>query len=820
MILRHAESDSYFHEKTEEGISSHLNYGCDLISACELPAYTQLQIGGGVSTALPDFDFETYSEAGMLFRDGKWKSPRGENKKGLFLVGTVVYSEHPSTEVLSLAYDLKDGLGHRLWLPKVMPPPTDLLEHVSRRGLLEAWNTAFEYYIWNNVCVPKYGFPPLHYTQLRDAMAKSRAFSFPGGLGNAAKVIGTDMQKMTEGKRLINKFSVPRNQTIKNKQTRNLLHEHPEDAGLLYDYNIMDIKTEAAISAEIPDLPPEELEFWLNTQKANILGVGVNPSELDACISILDQAYAKYNGQLAELTRGVVKEASKVEQILAWLYRKGIAWSSKESEKEKSELIQSAFSHQEASQYLENKKANCLSTSGALGDDEIQDLLKLELPSEVRRVLEIRKMIGSAGVKKVYAMKNMASKSNRLNELFIYHGARTGRDTGAAVQPQNLVKAGPALYKCKNCEYLYGQGLTACPECARPSLDAADTEWSWEAVDDAIEALKSHSLDHVESIYGDAVLTISGCIRGLLVAGPGKKLISSDYSAIEAVVAACISGEQWRIDAFHEKKDIYLMSASAITHTPYEDYVKYKEENGKKHPDRQKIGKVAELALGYAGWISAWDNFDTSGAYSEDEKKGIIIKWRDASPAIVEMWGGQVRGKPWRPEYTEYYGLEGAAIQATMCPGTAFSYRQISYQVHEDILFCRLPSGRTLKYHQPRLTPSSRWEGQVELSFMGWNSNPQMGPMGWIRIQTFGGRLFENVVQAVSRDVLSHAVNHLERRGYSMVMRIHDEVVGEVPEDFGTVEELEAIMADLPEWAKGWPIRASGGWEGYRFRKD
>jgi len=402
----------------------------------------------------------------------------------------------------------------------------------------------------------------------------------------------------------------------------------------------------------------------------------------------------------------------------------------------------------------------------------------------------------------------------------MYHGARTGRDTGSMVQLQNLVKAGPKLNKCGPCGHIYGTGLKECSNCGEHRFHSSPTEWAWEAVDEAVEALKSHSLEHVESMYGDAVLTVSGCIRGLLTPAPRYKYISSDYSAIEAVVAACLAGEQWRIDAFKAKKDIYLVSASSITKTPYEEYVAYKEETGSKHPDRQKIGKVAELALGYAGWVNAWRNFDSTDTYTDDEVKRLILKWQEASPAIIEMWGGQVRGKPWRPDYVEYYGLEGAAIQATLHPGTAFSYRQISFQVHEDILFCLLPSGRTLKYHQPRLTAHYRWEGLVQLSFMGWNSNPQMGPLGWVRIETFGGRLFENVVQAVSRDILRDAVNNSEKAGYNVVMRIHDELVAEVPIGFGSVEEFEAIMGDLPGWAKDWPIRADGGWAGYRFRKD
>jgi DNA polymerase len=187
---------------------------------------------------------------------------------------------------------------------------------------------------------------------------------------------------------------------------------------------------------------------------------------------------------------------------------------------------------------------------------------------------------------------------------------------------------------------------------------------------------------------------------------------------------------------------------------------------------------------------------------------------------IVKMWGGQIRGKPWAPDRWELFGLEGAAIAAVQNPGRCFAYRSISYGVKGDALYCRLPSGRYVTYHKPRLAPSSRWEGQLELTFEGWNTNPKNGPMGWIRMQTFAGRLFENVVQAVARDIMAHAVVNLERAGYPLVLRVHDELVAEVPCGFGSVEEFETIMGQLPAWAAGWPIRAAGGWRGKRYRKD
>jgi len=223
------------------------------------------------------------------------------------------------------------------------------------------------------------------------------------------------------------------------------------------------------------------------------------------------------------------------------------------------------------------------------------------------------------------------------------------------------------------------------------------------------------------------------------------------------------------------------------------------------------------------GWVGAWRNFDNSDTYTDDEVKQFIIKWREASPALVEFAGGQIRGTPWRPEKVEFYGLEGAFCQAALNPGEVFDVRGLKFQVLDDALFITLLSGRRLTYHSPRLELVTRregWHPQYELSYMTWNSNPSMGALGWTRMNTYSGRLIENVVQATARDIMAHAVVNLERAGYPVVLRVHDEIAAEVPHGHGSVDEFERIMATLPEWAAGWPIRAAGGYRQKRYRKD
>lgn len=215
--------------------------------------------------------------------------------------------------------------------------------------------------------------------------------------------------------------------------------------------------------------------------------------------------------------------------------------------------------------------------------------------------------------------------------------------------------------------------------------------------------------------------------------------------------------------------------------------------------------------------------FGADAFLTPDEMKKGILEWRAASPMIVEFWGGQYRGLPWEPggAKAELYGLEGAALKAMMQPGVWQTYRDIAYINWGDALMCRLPSGRCLTYQRPRVL-AGEWFGlpTLNLSYEGWNTNPKNGAPGWIRINTYGGRLAENVVQATARDIQRHAQLQLEKAGYPIVLHVYDENVAEVPEGFGSVEEFETIMKTMPHWAHDWPIRASGGWRGKRYRKD
>lgn len=742
-----------------------------------LPAGYRLVAGMGEATVLPDLDFETYSEAGYVWgeSEGKWTALPGASngKKGLGIVGAAVYSTHPTADVLSLAYDLKDGNGPRIWRPGMLPP-VRLFAHIAAGGLLEAWNSGFEHWIWNHVCVPKYGWPPLPQAQLRCAMAKARAHALPGALEKAGEVLGATQQKDPRGTRLLQKFSVPRNPTKGNPSRRNPPVDSDPDTQALLDYNLQDIVAEAEASSRCPDLEGEELAYWLADQRINYRGVAIDAAGVSNCIAVIEQAHAAGNAELAALTGGLVQRASEVAKLQAWLHMNGTALDS-------------------------------------LDEDHVLAALERPLPPVCRRALEIRAAIGSAAVKKTYAMRNQMAPGGRLHDLFSYHAARTGRCTGNGPQPTNLPNSGPGVRLCA-CGRHYGAGLPVCPWCG--ATEHAEVEWCPAAVEDALEVIAARDLTTLEWFFGQAqgLSIVSACLRGLFIAGPGHDLLCSDYSSIEAVVLAELANETWRREVFQTHGRIYEISAAKITGIPFDEAA--------THP-RRKLGKVAELASGYQGWIGGWKAFGADEFLSDEEIKQAILAWRAASLAIVELWGGQERN--WRPER---YGCEGAAINAIQFPGTEYPVMRldgrhsgITYTARGDALYCRLPSGRYLTYHRPRLRESERRPGTLAIGYEGWNTNPKNGPVGWIRMDTWGGRLVENIVQAVARDILRHATLNLEAAGYPLVLHVYDEVVAEVPEGFGSVEELESIMSTMPAWAAGWPVRAKGGWRGKRYRK-
>lgn len=704
-------------------------------------------------------DFETYSHAGYCF-DKTGKRSGG----GLRDVGMAKYAEHPSTDVLCLAYDLGDG-NIKSWMPKfdenfIFRHPEDLLEAVRQHQLIEAWNVGFEYWIWEKVCTRKYGWPKLSPNQLRCAAAKARIFCIPGSLGEAGKVLKLTNQKNKIGSRLIDKFSTPHkfNRTsIADSDFKNMLQ-----------YNIEDVQAEIEASSMMPNISSGDLENWQLDQAINQRGVKVDLDLINKCHEVVKDAHLALNQELKILTDGEVTSSGQLARIMKWAKEKyGYNFDS-------------------------------------LTQKSITELLTHHLIDPiVKQVLEIRQQLKSAAVRKLVAMKDQACADGRIRELFTFHGAHTGRTTGNKTQPQNLPNNSISVGYCPYCNRYTTH--TQCSSCAA-EIPSNTHEWNSSVTEQILDSIDNQEV--LAKDFANPLNMIAQCLRGLFIAAPGHRLICSDYSAIEAVALAMLAQEQWRIDVFKTHGKIYEASAARITGTPLEEILKHKTETGQHHPLR-KLGKIAELASGYQGGVGSWKNFGADKYFdSEEQIKRSVYAWRDANKNIVKFW----------------YDVENAAKNALNHPDEFWLPRRdlnIAFYKpeHENYLTVQLPSNRMLYYQNCKLQPKQGWNNTWEISYETWNTNPLKGKKGWIRVSTYGGKLVENIIQAATYDILAHAIKTLERNGYSIVLQVHDELVAEVLKGFGSLKEFELLMSLMPSWAVGWPIRAQGGWEGQRYRK-
>ncbi len=289
----------------------------------------------------------------------------------------------------------------------------------------------------------------------------------------------------------------------------------------------------------------------------------------------------------------------------------------------------------------------------------------------------------------------------------------------------------------------------------------------------------------LEMLFGSVSDVLSQMIRTAFIPSDGNTFRVSDFSAIEARVIAWLADEQWRLDVFATHGKIYEASAAQMFKIPIELVSK---------DDRQR-GKVAELALGYGGGPNA---LITMGALDkgirEDELQPLVDAWRKASRMIVKLWKD----------------TERAAIAAVETPGrTVKLHHGISFQYTGGTLFCRLPSGRKLAYFNPRLEEGTYGK---QLSYEGVNDKKQ-----WARLRTYGGKLVENIVQAVARDCLAESMLRLDDAGYQIAMHVHDEVIDD--SSFGSLDEMCSIMGQPISWAPGLPLRADG-FETEFYKKD
>ena len=301
------------------------------------------------------------------------------------------------------------------------------------------------------------------------------------------------------------------------------------------------------------------------------------------------------------------------------------------------------------------------------------------------------------------------------------------------------------------------------------------------------------------------------------MASEGCRIMAGDFSSIEAVVNACLAGEEWKVQLFRDRGDPYCTFASQAVGRevlPKSD----PRCSAQDKKDRQNIGKPGELAFGYQGAVGAWRRFDRSDAFKEQEIVSFVRAWRDLHPAIYGSWRG----------------YEDACLEAVMNPGRLTGYHQIGFERVDGWLTMILPNGKRLWYWAPQVRfTMPRWHDpevneDCAAGTCDCKPRPQVHYMAqkegqWRLTPTYGGKLCENAVQATSRELLKPAELAIEAAGYPVVLSVYDEIVCDVPVGRGSAKEFAEIVAEAVaglEWARGWPIRMDEPWEGSRYKKE
>ena len=595
----------------------------------------------------------------------------------------------------------------------------------------------------------------------RCTMVKAMAHSLPGSLETLCQILKLPVEqtKLDGGKQLVQLFCKPR---PKNAKLRRATREtHPNEWARFIEYAKLDIEAMRAIDKKLPNWNYEgfELDLWHLDQKINDRGFQADTKLAQAAIEAVNQAQAGLRDQCFDMTEGTVSSATKRDALL--------------------EYVLSAYGVG-----LPDMQMSTL-------ENRMNDP---DLPQELKDLLGVRLQATTSSTAKYKKLIKAVNDDGRLRGTLQFCGAlRTGRWGGRTFQPQNL---------------------------ARPTLKQDE-------IDVGIKALTMGAAGYV---YDNVMEIASNGIRGCIIAAPGKKLVISDLANIEGRVAAWLAGEQWKLEAFRAYDagtgpDLYNLAYANAFKIDIDDVAK----------EQRQIGKTMELACAYGGGTGAYLTFATAFRIDLDEMTRKV--WSTLDSRITEeasnfyKWAvAQKRntfGLPekifitcdalkriWRENnamIASYWRtLNRAIVAAYDQPGKTIDCRLVKIRRDGAWMRIKLPSGRSLCY------PSFNIDDKEKMSFMGVNQYSRQ----WSRIGTYSEKVYENICQAVARDVMAWAMPRIEAAEYEIVLSVHDELITEPwnNKDFSEAE-LSALLAAGEVWTEGLPL-AAAGFETYRYRKD
>lgn len=635
------------------------------------------------------------------------------------------------------------------------------LQHGPRDGwrsdfstrVVSAHNVSFEYAIYNLILHRRYGWPARWDPALWSCtMARAAMVGLPLKLEHLCQRLGTTTLKDLEGQRIMNQLCKP----IGHDAIGDAIFDNdPAKLQRLYQYNAIDVKVEMEVDALLPELPPSEKDIWMLDLVMNRRGIQIDLNLAAKASAASKAIMGDLNSRLREITGGAVDKNTQVAALKRYLASLGVEIPTK---------------------YVDGEEKETLGRVAL-----IELAARNGLPPKAREVIEVRQQASKSTSTAKYAKAlQMACADGRVRGNLQYHGAHTGRWSGRLLQAHNFPKG--------------------FDENVNPGLQAS-----------VISTVLDNEPGAFSLKHGvKAMSVLSDALRGMIVAAPGKSLVSADFNAIEARVIFWLAGDEGALSTYRRGDSPYLDMANYIYNR--------KDITKKGSPKEYDIGKRTILGCGFG---MGWPKFKAS-VYEETAKatgvpvllddtlaERAVKAYREKHSAVVRLWAE----------------LDAAANLAVQNPGRVYLScgGRVLWGMNKDrrFLVAKLPSGRFLWYYKPSIRQGKTPWGAPKDEMVYWGEHPKTGQ--WEQIKTYGGMLAENVTQAVARDVMANGMLQAEAAGYPMILTVHDELLAEVPTaELGSgaksLKDFMRIMCDTPAWAVGLPVLAEG-WVGQRYRK-
>ena len=714
-------------------------------------------------------------------------------------VGAPKYASHPSTVPLMLVYG--NDSGHEQWAldlpfqPEAIPACPDTLARLVEDPEVEfhAHNAGFEIAIYEAICAGRWGWPVIARDRWFCTAARAAAANQPRGLGRVGGRVGLKEsdKKQARGKELIKALCEPTKcqvtykkprkdkdgKTVKNANGRVIYDVNKKSAKYLEERGIQTFELTNEKGKTYTYFFNEDPKLMREFRKYNLQDIVAErevhkrlppPHEIERPLWLLDLEINRRGIPVdLDLCRGAM-EVYKVEVQNA--YRRlehitnGRATKTTQVKRIKDWL---------------NERVNF---GESLGEEEVTNWLAInpDAPEEVREVLELRQLAGGTAVGKYKAALTCAEEDNRVRDQILYYGATTtGRWSGKHLQPHNFKR--------------------------EKTLD--------ETFIDAVKTGEHAIVETFGELVGKTVFELlKGCLRGIICAPKGKKLLFSDFAGIESRVLNWVCKNETKLELFRQGQDAYIHTALDVYKTDYDTIATWSDKKGKwvikeAHNEKRQIGKNCELGLGYGmGWETFQINAARAGSILDDAFAAEVVEtWRIANPEIPEFW--------WRIEKACKHVIRNPDHRGDV-NGLKVFWDPRGY------LCIQLPSGRCLRYYDAKVHKNRAPDAQNDFSQIYYLDGGKFGhKANGLRINTYGGKLCENIVQAIARDLLVHSMQIIARAGIPIIFHVHDEVVTEVDEDdhraFGIVHKA---METIPDWAEGLPLEAETQ-ESRRFTK-